>query len=42
MIERDREDLVRPAGNIVRSLFAVAIDDIVKISAFREPEALVE
>src|SRR5437763_14821070 len=41
MIERDRKQLVRPAGGIIFSA-AVHADHIVKIAAFREPKALVE
>src|ERR1700731_4034446 len=42
MIERDGEELIWPARSIVRSLFAVAIDHVVKITTAREPEAIVE
>ena len=39
MIERDRENLIRPAGRVVASF---TVDDVVEISAVGEPEALVE
>ena len=42
MIERDREDLVRPTRTVDGSLFAVAIDHIVKVTAFLKPKAFIE
>src|SRR2546423_1794931 len=41
MVERDREQLVRSAGRVVR-VAAIDIDDVVKMSAFFEPEPAVE
>ena len=42
MIERDGEKLVWTARNIVRFFVAVAINNVVKISAVGEPETLIE
>ena len=42
MIKRDGEELVRPARDIKRSRFAVAIHHVVKIAAVRKPKTLVE
>ena len=42
VIERDGKKLVWTARNIVRFFVAVAINNVVKISAVGEPETLIE
>src|SRR3954467_10745482 len=42
MCERNREDLIRTTRLIELPRFAVAIDDVVEITACFKPEALVE
>src|SRR5205085_11593464 len=42
MIERNCEELIRPAGNVECARLTFAINHVIEITAVREPEALIE